>query len=47
MQTRMIHSTGKHIALCEKRTTAECGRGAFASVEGKIYLGLFSLLRNL
>ena len=47
MQTRMTHSTSKYIALCEKRATAQSRRGAFASMEGKIYLALFGLLRNL
>lgn len=47
MQTRMTHSTSKDVALCEKRATAQSRRRAFASMEGKIYLALFGLLRNL
>ena len=47
MQTRMIHSTGEYIALFEKRTTAQSRRGAFAGMEGKIDVTLFSLLSNM
>lgn len=46
MQTRMIHSASKYIALGEQRTAAQSRRGAFASMEGKVYVTLFSLLRN-
>lgn len=47
MQTGMIHSTREYIALGEKRTTAQSGRGPFASMEGKIDVTSFSLLRNM